>query len=74
MKLFEKYVEITELFDNFQQRFYQKEPPNVSCTYMKLLTFKMRSKSRIQDHIHAFNDSIIDLQSIEEEIFDAKNA
>lgn len=74
MKQVEEYLEVTQLFDALQRRFHQKEISHVMNTLMRLLNFRMRPGSRIQDHIHAYEDLLVDLQSMGEELSDIKKA
>lgn len=61
MKQVEEYSEVTQLFDALQRRFHKKQISHVMNTYMRLLNFRMRPRSRIHDHIHGYRDLLVDL-------------
>ncbi|OAE18153.1 hypothetical protein AXG93_406s1210 [Marchantia polymorpha subsp. ruderalis] len=74
MKQVEEYSEVTRLFDALQKCFHQKEISHVMNTYIRLLNFRMRPGLRIQDHIHAYGDLLVDLQTMGDELSDIKKA
>ena len=67
----EDYVDCTALFDALQAKYHQKELSNRLYTSLKLMSFKMKNGgTKIQDHIDAFNNLVIDLQNLGEELSD----
>lgn len=63
------------LFAALQAKFHRKELSNRLFTSLKLISFKMKdSGTKIQDHIDAFSDLVIDLQNLGEVISDERKA
>src|SRR5450759_4785523 len=60
-KQVEEHVDCTALFDALQSKYHQKELSNRLYTSLKLMSFKMKDgETKIQNHIDAFNDMVID--------------
>ncbi|OAE21955.1 hypothetical protein AXG93_242s1390 [Marchantia polymorpha subsp. ruderalis] len=68
----EEYFEVSKLLDPLQQRFHQKNPTIVMNTYMRLFRFTMKPGTRIQDHIHAYGNLLVDLQNMGVELTNTK--
>ena len=63
------------LFDVIQQKYHQKELSNRLYTSLKLMSFKMKDgNTKVQDYIDAFNDLVVDLQNLGEELSDERKA
>lgn len=69
-----RYIEVSQLFNALQQRFHKKKPSYFMNTYMRLLRFKMKSNTRIQDYIHAFENLFSELQNMREQLTDMKES
>src|SRR5450759_1681266 len=70
-----EYASCELLFAALQQKYHQKELSNRLYTSLKLMSFKMKDGStKIQDHIDAFNDLVIDLQNLGEDLSDERKA
>src|SRR5450759_2679350 len=75
VKQVEEHVDCTALFDALQSKYHQKELSNRLYTSLKLMSFKMKDGgTKIYDHIDAFNDLVIDLQNLEEDLNDERKA
>jgi hypothetical protein len=71
----EEYSTCTTLFEALQKKYHQKELTNRLYTLLKLMSFKMKDGgTKIQDQIDAFNDLVIDLQNLGEELSDERQA
>jgi len=70
-----EYASCELLFAALQQKYHQKELSNQLYTSLKLMSFKMKDGStKIQDHIDAFNDLVVDLMNLGEELSDERKA
>ena len=69
------YVDCASLFAALQQKYHQKELSNRLYTSLKLMSFKMKEgTAKIQDHIDGFNDLVVDLQNLGEDLSDERQA
>jgi len=73
LRQIEEYPTCALLFEALEQRFHRKESSNRLYTSLKLMSFKMKDLgTKIQDHIDGFNDLVIDLQNLGEELSDER--
>ena len=71
----EEYGDCLSLFEALQRKYHQKELSNRLYTSLKLMSFKMKEgNTKVQDHIDAFNDLVVDLQNLGEELSDERKA
>ncbi|OAE25973.1 hypothetical protein AXG93_1712s1530 [Marchantia polymorpha subsp. ruderalis] len=67
----EQYGDCLSLFEALQRKYHQKELSNRLYTSLKLMSFKMKDgNTKEQDHIDAFNDPVLDLQNLGDELSD----
>jgi hypothetical protein len=70
-----EYTEVNALFDALEAKYHQKELSNRLYTSLKLMSFRMKDGgTKIQDHIDAFNDLVVDLRNIGEDLSDERQA
>ena len=75
IKQVEEHDNLTSLFDALQSKYHQKELSNRLYTSLKLMSFKMKDGgTKIQDHIDAFNDLVVDLRNLGEDLSDERMA
>lgn len=66
---------VNELFNSLQQKYHHKELSNRLYTSLKLMSFKMKEgDTKLQDHIDAFNDLVVDLENLGEDLSDERKA
>ncbi|OAE21676.1 hypothetical protein AXG93_4170s1170 [Marchantia polymorpha subsp. ruderalis] len=71
----DKYGDCLSLFEALQRKYHQKELFNRLYTSLKLISFKMKDgNSKVQDHIDTFNDLVLDLQNLGEELSDERKS
>lgn len=74
LKQVDEYNKCTLLFEAFEQRFYRKILSNMMYASLKLMIFKMKySSTKIKDHFYAFDDLVIDVHNLGDEIFYERN-
>ena len=65
----------TKLFETLVAKYYRNELSNRLYTSLKLMSFKMKDAGgKIQDHVEIFNDLVIDLQNLGENLSDERKA
>ena len=65
----------TEVFDTLVAKYHRKELTNRLYTSLKLMSFKMKDASgKIKDHIDSFNNLVVDLQNLGEDLSDERKA
>ena len=75
IKQVEDYADCTLLFAALEKKYHQKELSNRLYTSLKLMSFKMKDGgTKIQDHIDAFNDLVVDLQNLGKDLSDERHA
>ena len=75
IKQLEDYADCTLLFEALEKRYHQIELSNRLFTSLKLMSFKMKDGgTKIQDHVDAFNDLVVDLRNLGEELSDERQA
>ncbi|CAM6106785.1 unnamed protein product [Calypogeia fissa] len=66
-------TDVSELFKSLQQKYHHKELSNRLYTSLKLMSFKMKEgDTKLQDHIDAFNDLVVDLENLGEDLSDER--
>ncbi|OAE32229.1 hypothetical protein AXG93_4525s1100 [Marchantia polymorpha subsp. ruderalis] len=55
---------VTTMFQALQAKYHMKELSNRLFTSLKLMSFKIMEGTKIQDHIDAFNDLLVDLLNL----------
>ena len=75
IKQIDEHDTCTSLFTALQQKYHHMELSNRLYTSLKLMSFKMKDNStKIQDHIDAFNDLVVTLSNLGEELSDERKA
>ena len=70
-----EYPTCIALFDALEVKYHQKELSNRLYTSLKLMSFKINDGgTKIHDHIDAFNDLVIDLHNLGEDLSDERQA
>ncbi|OAE34133.1 hypothetical protein AXG93_2891s1580 [Marchantia polymorpha subsp. ruderalis] len=72
LKQVDDFETVTTMFQALQTKYHMKELSNRLFTSSKLLSFKMVEGTKIQDHIDAFNDLLVDLLNLDEDLSDEK--
>lgn len=74
MKQVEELETVNDLFRALQDKYHMKELSNRLFTSLKLMSFRMKEGIKINDHIDAFNDLLVDLTNLGEDLSDEKKA
>ena len=70
-----EYSDCTSLFTALQSKYHHNELTNRLVTSSKLFAFKMKDgTTKIQDHLDAFNDLVVDLENLGEDLSDERKA
>lgn len=72
LKQVEKLETVTAMFQGLQTKYHMKELSNRLFTLLTLMSFKMIEVTKIQQHIDAFNDLLVDLLNVDEYLSDEK--
>lgn len=72
LKQVKKLEIVIAMFQALQTKYHMKELSNRLFTLLKLMSFKMVEVTKIQDHIDVFNDLLIDLFNLGEDLSDEK--
>ena len=74
-QLKDDFKSCTELFEALVAKYHWNELSNFLYTSLKLMSFKMKDAGgKIQDHVDSFNDLVIDLQNLGEDLSDERKA
>ncbi|OAE32785.1 hypothetical protein AXG93_374s1120 [Marchantia polymorpha subsp. ruderalis] len=74
LKQVEELDTVTTMFQALQEKYHMKDLSNRLFTSLKLMSFKIVKGTKIQDHIDAFNDFLVDLLNLGEDLNDEKAA
>ena len=70
-----EHKDCLSLFEALQKKYHRMELSNRLFTSFKLMSFRMKeSGTKLQDHVDAFNDLVVDLENLGEELSDEKKA
>lgn len=74
IKLERIYDDYDSIFEAFQKKYHHKKLSDLLYVSLKLMSFKMKDGgANIREHIEGFNDLVVDLFKIDEELNDEKN-
>ncbi len=67
-KQVEMETNVNKMFETLQQKYHHQELSNRLYISLKLMNFKMKEgDTKLQDHIEAFNDLVVDLENLGED-------
>ena len=67
-------TDVTKMFDTLRSKYYQDDMTNRLYMILMLGTFKWDGSGKIQDHIEAFNDMVVDLENLGEILEEERKA
>lgn len=74
-KQVEDKKDVNELFKVLQSKYHLKELSNRLHLSLRLMSLKMKDgDTKLQDHLDAFNDLVVDLENLGEELSDERKA
>lgn len=75
IKQIDDHSDCASLFTALKAKYDGNNLSNRLCTLLKLMSFRMKEGgTKIQDHIDAFNDLVVDLMNLGEELSDEQKA
>jgi hypothetical protein len=67
-------IDVTRMFATLKAKYHQEELSNRLYASLKLQLFKMKDGDSIDDHIDKFNDMVVDLENLGEDMGEERKA